>query len=168
MTTALDTAVPEFNVDTGLRRGDREKLAELLNEALASTYVLYAKTHTYHWNVAGPLFYSVHKMTDEQYEDLAQAIDDLAERIRALGFPAKGGLRQFLDTSMLDDCTDSVPTAGTMVANLARDHQALAVQLRKAVAEAERVDDVYTADLLTSRIGVHEEASWMLEAMIAE
>ena len=167
-TAVLEVKAPELPSDTGLTRKDREKLAEHLNEALASTYVLYAKTQTFHWNVAGPLFYSVHNLTEKQYEDLAQAIDSIAERVRAIGFPADGGLKRLSEASHVEDCSEVAPSARSMLSDLARDHQVVAGQLREAVAVAEEVRDVYTADLLTSRIGVHEEASWMLGSMLAE
>ena len=167
-TEVLDTQARELDLETGIDRSDREKLAAHLNRALASTYVLYNKTHLFHWNVAGPLFYSVHKLTDEQYRDLAAAVDDLAERVRSIGFPATGGLKKMLEQSVVDDADQLSPPTRDMVALLAKDHQRIALDLRKAVKEAEKWDDVYTADLLTSRIGVHEEAAWMLQATLAD
>ncbi len=163
----LDHRTEELPVRTGIEREGREHLAEVLNEALAGTYILYAKTLAYHWNVAGPLFYSVHKLTDEQYHELAVAVDAIAERVRALGFPALGGIGHYLQKSAVAD-VESLPRAGEMVAELARDHQTLAKSFRSGVAEAEKVDDVYTADFLTGRIGVHEEAAWMLNAIVAQ
>lgn len=165
---ALDIAAPELDLETGVSRSDREKLAEHLNEALASTVVLHHKTQLYHWNVAGPLFYSVHKLTEEHYNDLAESIDALAERIRAIGFPAQGGLRGIVGSSVLDDADQSVVPTRDMIYNLATDHQGLATRLRDAVKVAEEVDDVFTADLLTARIGAHEDAAWMLQALLAE
>ena len=162
----LDTKAPELDIQTGLARADRKQLAEHLNKVLASTYTLYAKTHVYHWNVAGPLFYSVHKLTDDQYHDLASAVDAIAERIRAIGFAARGGFDAFRDNGCVDDVKESVISARNMVDELASDHQKIAHQLREAVTEADKVGDVYTADLLTSRIGAHEEAAWMLEAIL--
>lgn len=157
----------EIPVRTGIEREDRKRLAEILNDTLAGTFVLYAKTLAYHWNITGPLFYSVHKLTDDQYHDLADAVDATAERIRALGFPALGGVGHYIQKSIVAD-VDKMPNANEMVAILARDHQAMAKMLRDAVGEAEKVEDVYTADFLTGRIGVHEEAAWMLNAIIAE
>ena len=164
---AFEARGDELPLDTGLVRNDRKALAGLLGRALASSYMLYHKTHAYHWNVTGPIFYSVHKLTDEQYQDLAGAIDEIAERIRALGFSAPIGLRQYGEISVVSD-VEGTPKAGEMVRELAEDHQRVAGLLRRIVEEAERVEDVYTADLLTSRIGVHEEASWMLMAMLVE
>lgn len=151
----------------GVARSDRKALAGMLGEALASAYTLYHKTHAYHWNITGPLFYSVHKLTEEQYEELAEAVDDLAERIRAIGFAAPVGLAAYADNPTIRDVS-SVPSAGDMIAELAKDHLKIAEQLRPFVGEADEVGDVYTADLLTSRIGVHEEAAWMLNAILVE
>ncbi|MHA7872766.1 MAG: Dps family protein [Hyphococcus sp.] len=164
---ALKTKAQELPVDTGVNRKDRERLADLMGGVLASSYVLYHKTHAFHWNITGPLFYSVHKLTDEQYQDLAAAIDDIAERIRAIGFTTPVGLTTYINESVVDDATD-LPNAGDMIKQLARDHQATAKQLREAVIEAEKVEDVYTADLLTARIGAHEEAAWMLNAIATQ
>lgn len=165
--SVLAPQTKEVSVRTGIERDDRKHLAEILNEALAGTFVLYAKTLAFHWNVSGPLFYSVHKLTDEQYHDLADAIDATAERVRALGFPARSGIGRYIQESVVTD-VDDLPSAGEMVATLARDHQAMAKSLRAGVAEAENVEDVFTADFLTGRIGVHEEAAWMLNSIIAD
>lgn len=157
----------QLPADSGLIRGVRQKLAAQMGRALASTYILYHKTHAYHWNVTGPMFYSVHKLTDDQYQDLAHAVDDIAERIRALGFAAPIGLTRYAGDSVVSDPTD-IPMAGEMIAELARDHQSVAAELRGMVEQAEQAGDVFTADLLTARIGIHEEAAWMLNAMLVE
>lgn len=164
---ALKTNVEEFPVNTGVAREDRKNLAEKMGKVLASSYVLYHKIHAYHWNISGPLFYSVHKMTDDHYTDLAASIDDIAERIRAIGFRTPIGLERYLKDSVVEDTTD-LPNATEMIRQLAEDHQAIATQLRDAVQEAEKADDVFSADLLTARIGAHEEASWMLNALILD
>lgn len=163
----LNARAEELPVNTGIDKKDRKVLAEHLGDVLASTYVLYAKTHNFHWNVAGPLFYGVHKLTDEQYNDLAKAIDEIAERTRAIGFPALRGLGTYIERSAVSD-TSKIPDTRKMVEILAKDHQAVAGQIREAVGEAEKAHDVYTADLLTARIGFHEEAAWMLNAILAE
>ena len=157
----------ELPVDSGLVREDRKTLAVKLGDALASTYMLYHKTHAYHWNVTGPMFYSIHKLTDEQYQDLAEAVDGIAERIRAVGFAAPAGFTTYSERSVVKDVS-GIPTAGEMLQELADDHQRVAAALREIVEEAEKLEDVYTADLLTARIGVHEEAAWMLNAMLVK
>lgn len=166
---SLNVVAEELPVETGVKKADRRRLADVLNQSLAGTYVLYAKTHAFHWNVAGPQFYGIHKLTDEQYQDMAAAIDEIAERVRAIGFPAMSGLGNYLAASPVEDVDVSeMPDARDMVMQLAQDHQTMAAKLRKAVSVAEQADDVYTADLLTARIGVHEEAAWMLNAIVAE
>jgi len=163
----LNTKSEVFDLNVGVGRDTREKLAGQLNECLATSYVLYSKIHQYHWNVAGPLFYSVHKLTDEHYQNMAEAIDDLAERIRAIGFPVEPGLGNWLKTSAVADTT-SIPSARDMVAEMSQDHQKAAEQFRKVSEEAHEAGDLYTHDLTTGRIGFHEEAAWMLNAMLAD
>lgn len=163
----LQTQAKNLPVDTGIDRDARKQLAASLNEFLAGTYVLYQKTQYFHWNVTGPLFYSVHKLTDDQYHELAEAIDDTAERIRAIGFPAEGGIRNYLERSIVED-SSKIPTAREMVSELARDHQTLATQGRKIVNQAEELNDVYTQDFVTGRVGEHEEQAWMLNALLVD
>ncbi|NNU17253.1 DNA starvation/stationary phase protection protein [Parvularcula sp. ZS-1/3] len=164
MTDAHKIDAPEHVVESGLDRDGRKELCDMLGGALASTYVLYHKTHAYHWNVTGPLFYSVHNLTEEQYEDMAAAIDELAERIRALGFPAPIGLKAYTEQSTISDVTET-PDAGTMIRELALDNQHIAGSMRKIVEKAEEIGDSFTADFVTGRIGTHEENGWMLSAL---
>lgn len=164
--TTVTSIKAEIPVKSGVERKDREMLAERMGRGLASLYVLYHKTHAFHWNITGPLFYSVHKLTEEQYTDMAEAIDDIAERIRAIGFRVPVGLAGYVSESCVSD-VEGEDDANDMIRTLANDHQGVAAQLRDAVREAESVEDVYTADLLTARIGAHEEAAWMLNALIA-
>ncbi|MGF1543486.1 MAG: Dps family protein [Parvularculaceae bacterium] len=165
METAFSSMAKELPANSGVARDDRKELAAHLADALANMYVLYHKTHAHHWNVTGPMFYSVHKLTEEQYTDLAEAIDAVAERIRSIGFAAPVGLSAYLESSAIKD-VDGIKPAGDMVAELAQDHLTLATRLRDMVESAEKVGDVYTADLLTARIGVHDEAAWMLNALV--
>jgi len=153
-------------VTIGLEQKDRKRLAELLEHALADTYVLYTKVQGVHWNISGPSFYSIHKMTEEQYENLAISIDELAERIRAIGYLAPSRLKQFLEMSSIEEAGRDLKPAD-MPEVLARDHQAVAKSLREAVKEADEVEDVFTADMLTARIGHHEKFAWMLRAVAA-
>jgi starvation-inducible DNA-binding protein len=150
-------------VKTGLEREDCKGLAELLEKALADTYVLYAKTQGVHWNIIGPMFYGVHKLTQEQYEDMAESIDEIAERIRALGYLAPTKLSHLIQIADVQEVEDV--NSALMVEMLAKDHQRVATSLREAVQEADKLDDVFTADLLTARIGKHEQYAWMLRAL---
>lgn len=165
MTLTIDKSdIREMNTD--IRKDDRIRLAEKLGETLASTYVLYQKTQSVHWNVTGPMFVSVHKLTEAQYEDLADAVDEIAERIRALGAKTPVGLSTYINNSVIDDQTEW-GDVDAMLKQLANDNIAVANQMREFVKIAEEADDVFTADLLTSRIGALEEASWMLSASIS-
>jgi starvation-inducible DNA-binding protein len=162
----MQSIAKEFPVKTGVDRKDRRELAKMLTKIIGSSHVLYAKIRGVHWNVVGPAFYSLHKMTEEQYEDLNEAIDDMAERIRAIGFQAPTGLSEMIENSVVKDQTKLLP-ANDMVKELVEDHDHVSRLLREGVAEAEAADDVKTADLLTERLGVHGEAAWMLRATIS-
>jgi starvation-inducible DNA-binding protein len=162
----MQTVAKEVPVETGVDRKDRRELAKMLTKIVGSSHVLYAKVRGVHWNVVGPAFYSLHNMTEEHYEDLNTAIDDMAERIRAIGFTAPTGLSEMIENSSIKDQTKLLSTED-MVKELVEDHEKMARLLRDGVAAAEEVDDVKTADMLTERIGVHEEAAWMLRATIS-
>ena len=151
---------------TGIKAEDAKLLAEGLSRSLAATYVLYVKTQGFHWNVVGPLFHGLHKLTEEQYRDLAEAADSVAERIRALGHPAPASLAQFARLSPIDEAEGRM-SAQDMTEALVSDHETVARSFRELVGVAERADDVVTADLLTGRIHAHEEAAWMLRSIIS-
>ena len=163
---ALKTQTSILNSKSGIDEGAREQVAQHLSKAVTATYRLFIMTQGVHWNVQGPLFYSVHKLTEEQYTDMFTAIDDLAERIRALGFPAPQTIAELTTAVELEE-----PEAGGelegQIGALIRANERIALDMRDAVAAAEERNDVKTADLLTERIGVHEENAWMLRAMIA-
>ncbi len=156
----------ESFTNNGVAHDDRATLANELSEVLANTYLVYLKTQNFHWNVVGPLFYSVHKLTEDQYIDMAEAIDDIAERIRAIGFLAPGSFEQFKKLAAITEETGK-PDTEEMIKQLAEDNEKCSRLMRKAVEEAEKVDDVKTADLLTDRIGQHEENTWMLRALLS-
>jgi len=166
MSTAqvLKARVRAENPHTGIDAGDAKQLADGLSRSLAETYVLYLKTQGCHWNVVGPLFYGLHKLTEEQYQDLARAADAIAERIRALGHPAPASFSEFLELSAVEEMTGR-RSAQDMVATLIADHETVARTFRELVAIAEKGNDVVTADLLTDRIQAHEEAAWMLRSI---
>lgn len=148
-----------------INKTDRATMAEKLGATLASTYILYHKTQSVHWNVTGPLFVSVHKLTEAQYEDLAASIDAIAERIRALGAKSPVGLSTYINNSVIDDQVEW-GNVEAMLKQLSGDNLAVADQMREFVKIADEADDVFTADLLTARIGALEEASWMLTASL--
>ncbi len=165
--TALSAAPKEQTLKTGIVRNDRKKVAKLLSESLASTYILYLKTQNCHWNVVGPSFFGIHQLTEKHYLALASAIDLLAERIRAIGFPAPGSFAAFLKMTDIKEAADGASVA-QMIGDLADDNERCAAKMREAVEAADEVNDVATADLLTRRIGEHEENAWMLRAIGAE
>jgi starvation-inducible DNA-binding protein len=156
------TDVPQ----TGVRVEDARQLAQGLARALGETYVLYVKTQGFHWNVVGPLFFGLHKLTEEQYEDLADAADKLAERIRALGFPAPNSFKEFVRLSAVSE-VEGNPPVREMIEQLIRDHETVARTFRETVELADETGDVVTADLLTQRIAAHDKAAWMFRAIIA-
>lgn len=151
--------------DTDLEQ--RKRLAASLTGMLADAYVLLVKTQGVHWNVVGPLFVSLHQLTEEQYQDLFGAIDEIAERIRALGYPAPASIAHMMPHSAIGEETGN-PTAEKMVEALIRDNETAARRLRESVEMAEELRDVATADLLTERLQAHEKAVWMLRATIAQ
>ena len=164
---ALRPKVEPEKVDTGIEAPTTDELAKRLSEALADSYVLYLQTQGVHWNVVGPAFYGVHNLTEVQYQDLATAIDDIAERIRALGHVAPSSFGEFIKLSTLES-TPNDNNAGELIEKLVRAHQSTAERMRESVAAAEAVEDVFTADLITARIGAHEKAAWMLRSILAQ
>ena len=142
---------------------EREHVIASLNALLADSYTLYVKTHGYHWNVTGPMFNSLHTMFEAEYMELALAVDEIAERIRALGSPAPGSYHQFSElTSLEEDST--VPAAMDMVRALVADHEAVTETARRLVRAAEDIGDDATVDLGVRRIDTHEKTAWMLRS----
>jgi len=162
--TSASDKTPVTPVKTGLDSSDRQELAVAVGKALAETYVLYTKTQGVHWNVVGPTFYAIHKLTETQYEDLADAVDELAERIRALGAPAPASFGEFLELSDIKE-TRERQSAEDAVRMLCADHEIAARTFREATKLADELDDVVSADMLTTRMGVHEKAAWMLRSL---
>ncbi len=152
-------------IDIGVTRDNRKALADSLSVTLADSYVLYGLTQHVHWNASGPLFYSLHQLTESRYEEQAAAIDRLAERIRSIGFAAPGGIRQMLVITRLGELPEA-HDADDMIRLLIHCNEACAKYAREVVGKAEDVEDVMTADLLTERIGRHEENVWMLRALV--
>jgi starvation-inducible DNA-binding protein len=152
-------------VNIGIEESDRQAIAEGLSHLLADTYSLYIKTHYFHWNVTGPMFHSLHQMFEEEYTELAQAVDDIAERIRTLGAVAPGSYSQFAELSSVPE-TREVPKAEEMVRLLVEGNEAVVRTARAAFPAAERAGDEATVDLLTERMRTHEKTAWMLRSMI--
>ena len=153
------------DINTGIGDKDRAAIAGGLSHLLADTYTLYLKTHNYHWNVTGPMFNTLHLMFEAQYNELALAVDMIAERIRALGYPAPGSYAQFAKLSVIKE-SQSVPAAEEMIADLVKGQEAVAKTARKVFPTAEKASDEPTADLLTQRMQIHEKTAWMLRAML--
>ncbi|MEY8838741.1 Dps family protein [Cribrihabitans sp. XS_ASV171] len=141
-------------------------MAEGLADVLADTYRLVFKTHAYHWNVEGPAFYSIHKLTEEQYENMFDAADELAERIRALGKLAPMRMAEILDRSRIEDL-EKIPSAGEMMEDLAKDHEQLSHRMHALIELSGERHDPVTEDLATERSAFHEQAAWMLRAISA-
>jgi starvation-inducible DNA-binding protein len=152
-------------IDIGIGRKEREKIALGLSGVLADTYTLYLKTHSFHWNVEGPMFNTLHLMFMDQYTELWNALDLVAERIRSLGFPAPGTYEEFAELSSIQE-TRGVPEAMAMVGLLVEGHEAVARTVRKVFPVADKAHDESTADLLTQRLQVHEKTAWMLRSLL--
>jgi starvation-inducible DNA-binding protein len=165
MTTAVRTTSGAPRIDIGISENDRRKIAEGLGRLLADTYTLYLKTHNFHWNVTGPMFQTLHLMFEEQYNELAIAVDLIAERIRALGFPAPGSYREFMDATSIGDARSGL-SATDMVRDLVEGQEAVVRTARSILPVVDKADDQPTIDLLTQRLQVHEKAAWMLRSLL--
>lgn len=154
-------------IDIGISDAHRASLAEGLARLLADTYTLYLKTHNFHWNVTGFQFPTLHKMFEEQYEELAEAVDELAERIRALGHFAPGSYRQFAQLSSVPDA-EGVPFAHEMIQQLLEGQETVVRTARAVLPLAEESNDQATIDLITDRLRRHEKNAWMLRSLLEE
>ena len=156
----------ELSIDIGISDQDRKKIADGLAKLLADTYTLYLKTHNFHWNVTGPMFQTLHLMFETQYNELALAVDLVAERIRALGFPAPGTYKEFAALSSIEEAT-GVPSAEEMIQQLVAGQEAVVRTARSIFPAVDAAHDEPTADLLTQRMQVHEKTAWMLRSLLA-
>lgn len=163
-TAAEVAAMP---IDIGIDEKARKEIAQGLSKLLADTYTLYLKTHNFHWNVTGPMFQTLHLMFEQQYNELALAVDMIAERIRALGFPAPGTYKEFSKLSSVDEA-EGVPNAKDMIRQLVEGQETVVRTARSVFAAVEQANDEPTADLLTQRMQVHEKTAWMLRSLLAE
>jgi starvation-inducible DNA-binding protein len=155
---------PRINIGIGDK--DRAAIAAGLSKLLADTYTLYLTTHNFHWNVTGPMFNTLHLMFMEQYTELWNAVDPVAERIRSLGHPAPGSYAQFGRLSSIKDVPETPPAALDMVRILVEGHEAVARTARGVFPVADKAGDEPTADLLTQRLTVHEQTAWMLRSLL--
>lgn len=156
-------------INIGLEANEREGVVALLQHNLADLHVLYIKSRNFHWNVGGPHFAELHKFFEEQYDQLEESIDEVAERIRALGGVATGSMEGFLKLARLSESTGHPPTADAMVAELLADHETIIRQLRLDLDTAnDKYHDAGTGDFLTGLMEGHEKMAWMLRAHLAK
>jgi starvation-inducible DNA-binding protein len=156
------------SIDIGISPADRKKIAEGLSRFLADSYTLYLKTHNFHWNVTGPMFNSLHVMFETQYNEQWTALDEIAERIRALGFNAPGSYAEFVRLSSIPEEPGLSDAADwrEMVRQLVVGNEAVCRTARKVLDQADDVDDAPTEDLLTQRLQTHEKYAWMLRSLL--
>ena len=155
-----------MKIDIGIKEADRAKIAQGLARLLADTYTLYLKTHNFHWNVTGPMFQTLHLMFETQYNELALAVDLIAERIRALGYPAPGTYAEFSKLTSIKE-PKGVPAAEDMIRELVAGQEAVVKTARSVFPLVDKVNDEPSADLLTQRMQVHEKTAWMLRSLLA-
>ncbi len=156
-----------MKIDIGISEKDRGDIAKGLSRFLADTYTLYLKTHNFHWNVTGPMFQTLHILFMDQYNETWMAVDLIAERIRALGFPAPGSYREFAELSSIRD-SEGVPKAKDMIRQLIEGQEAVVRTARTLFPLAEKAGDQPTLDLLTQRMQIHEKNAWMLRSLLEE
>ena len=157
---------PKLSINIGIEEADRKAIADGLARLLADTYTLYLKTHNFHWNVTGPMFQTLHLMFEQQYNELSLAVDMVAERIRALGFPAPGTYKEYGQLSSISEA-EGVPRAEAMIRELVADQETVARTARSILPLVDQVHDEPTVDLLTARLQVHEKTAWMLRSLLA-
>ncbi len=152
-------------IDIGIPEATRKDIADGLSRLLADTYTLYLKTHNFHWNVTGPMFNTLHLMFETHYNELALAVDLIAERIRALGFPAPGSYRAYAQLSSIAEA-EGVPDANEMLRQLVQGQEAVVRTARSVFPLTNDASDQASADLLTQRMQVHEKNAWMLRSLL--
>jgi starvation-inducible DNA-binding protein len=155
-----------MKINIGISNSDRKKVADGLSKLLADSSILYLKTHNFHWNVEGPMFNTLHQMFMEQYTELWNALDLIAERIRALGEYAPGSYKKYAKLTSLSE-SEEVPNATAMIQQLLEGHEAVARTARSIFPAAEKAGDEASLDLLTQRIQLHEKTAWMLRSLLS-
>ena len=154
-----------MKIDIGISDQERQEIAAGLSKLLADSYTLYLKTHNFHWNVTGPMFSTLHTLFEQQYTELATAVDEIAERIRALGIIAPGSYQQFGELSSIKEETGS-PSAEDMIRELVEGQEAVVKTARSVFPAVDKANDEPTADLLTQRMQLHEKNAWMLRSLL--
>lgn len=154
-----------MDINIGIDKDQREKIAEGLSRLLADSYTLYLKTHNFHWNVTGPMFSTLHLLFETHYTELALAVDQIAERIRALGVNAPGSYKQFAELTSITEETGT-PDAEEMIKQLIIGQETVARTARSIFPLVDAANDEPSADLLTQRMQVHEKNAWMLRSLI--
>jgi starvation-inducible DNA-binding protein len=165
MTQRPGTEAKAMPINIGISEKDRQEIADGLSHLLADTYVLYLKTHNFHWNVTGPMFQTLHLMFETQYNEHWTAADLIAERIRTLGLYAPGTYREFSKLASIKE-EESVPVAEDMIRILVDGNEAAARTARNALSVAEKASDASSVDLLTERLQAHEKTAWMLRSLL--
>ncbi len=155
-----------MEINIGINSSHRKAIAEGLSRLLADSYVLFLKTHNYHWNVTGPMFPALHTMFEEQYTELFTAVDDIAERIRSLGEFAPGSFSAFEKLTQIKE-EEGQPDAQAMIRNLVLGQEAVVKTAREIIKIADEANDEPTLDLLTQRMQIHEKNAWMLRSLIS-
>ena len=155
-----------MQLNIGINERDREAIASGQSRLLADSYTLYLKTHNYHWNVTGPQFNTLHQMFENQYTELATAVDEIAERIRALGVKAPGSYAAYAQLTNIEESVGD-ESAEEMIRQLAIGQETIVRTAREAFPAADAANDEPTADLLTQRMQIHEKNAWMLRSMLA-
>ena len=156
-----------MTMDIGINKKDREQIADGLSHLLADSFILYLKTHNFHWNVTGPMFNTLHVMFMGQYTELWNALDEIAERIRALGVAAPGTYREFARLTVIKE-SEGAPNASEMIRELVAGQEAVVKTARGMFAIVDKAGDEPTADLLTQRLTVHEQTAWMLRSLLED
>ena len=154
-----------MEINIGIDEAHRHKIAEGLSRMLADSYTLYLKTHNFHWNVTGPMFTTLHTLFEEHYTELATAVDEIAERIRALGEPAPGSYKQFAELSAIEEETGT-PNAEDMIKQLIIGQETIVRTARSIFPLVDEANDEPSADLLTQRMQIHEKNAWMLRSLL--
>ena len=166
MNKSKSRAVNILDIDTGIPRENLKKIANILNDDLADEYVLLTKTRNYHWNVEDARFNDLHKFFEGQYELISASIDEIAERVRAVGGKTRATLKEFINSSQIGEDVGSYPDADTMLGNLLSDHETIIKTLRKNIKECQDLNDEATANFLTEKMEEHEKMAWMLRSFI--